>query len=358
MASRMRIVGVVVATLLLVQTAQACSRVSIPTKVGPDFAVHVSDRGKPVVGIQVRLEKYDPTGDEDISQEQQLGLTDDDGTLRFSALEPGQYFVSVQRSGVGSDRLIEVGGFPEEDRQRLIEFEWPGRTILKSQTVSGRPSAWLSNTTGSHAYNIAFPIWGPLKEAALVLLDANNGQPVWKGATDHLGRFMAPGVKAGLYILEMRESRAHEPRSFFEIDDAIPIEVSQDAAQSELDVELTMTSCGLSYTAGCPEEHLIAQKACGSIVDNAGAAVEKAAIMLYGVGNTIQTKTQSDMYGNFDLGAIPLGEYRLLIERPGFTAAELGLTLVEPAEGARCKKQIRVLLNIAGKCSSASLENP
>lgn len=357
MARRMRIVGVTFATLMLAHAAQACSRVSIPTKVGSDFGVRVSDRGRPIVGIQVKLDKYNATTD-DIAQEQQLVLTDYDGTVRFSSLEPGQYFVSVQRGSVGSDRLVEVGGVPEAERQRLVEFEWPGRTILKSQTVSGRLSAWLSNTTDSHAYNIAFPIWGPLKEAALVLLDANNGQPVWKGATDNLGRFMAPGVKAGLYILEMRDSRAHEPKSFFEIDDGIPIEVSPDAALPDLDVELTMTSCGLSYTSGCPEVHLTAQKACGSIVDNAGAAVEKAAIRLYGVGSTSQAKTQSDMYGNFDLGTFPLGEYRLVIERPGFTAAKLGLTLVDPSEDARCEKRIQVLLAIAGSCSGASLDKP
>src|SRR5262245_36719665 len=71
----------------------------------------------------------------------------------------------------------------------------------------------------------------------------------------------------------------------------------------------------------------VAQRATGSIVgtivDSSGSVVPKAAITLTNTGTLITKQTTSNQVGNYLLSDLPVGNYELRAEAPGFSKVAL-----------------------------------
>jgi hypothetical protein len=163
--------------------------------------------------------------------------------------------------------------------------------------------------------------------------------------TDSQGRFhFADTVPPGIYFLRLSLSGL---RSQFG-GGMIPIEVSDTAKQSGLDLDLGWSSCGLSYSEQRQYPEMTVGKLCGDIADTVGGAVSKAQIFLLQDGEEakIVDQTQSGANGQFNLQEQHEGVYQLLVKSPGFSPFLRTTHVVPAGEADGCRRPMRIRLGV------------
>lgn len=206
---------VMLAPLVVAKPATGCSYSYIPVPVRSTFSVAVVDREQPVADMTVTI-----SAEKDIEQTLLTGVTDRNGTVNFQGLQPGSYYVSVERAGLGSTALVVVDSSKEGTEE--LRLTWPEGQVVRTHALSGVLHGSFANKSDSRVYNIAFPVYAPLRAARLTALDAKNGRRVWDGLTDGNGTFAAPQLSVGLYVLHVEESEFTDPKAWTKLEATSP----------------------------------------------------------------------------------------------------------------------------------------
>jgi hypothetical protein len=171
--------------------------------------------------------------------------------------------------------------------------------------------------------------------------------------TDENGEFAFAEVASGIYFLQLNTSGLKGP-SGEELKGLITLAISRDARGDGLDLDLGWSSCGLVYVnqANCQQNEVEVSKLCGDALDVNGAVISKAEILLQGNDGKILDRTYSDAVGHFLLPAEKAGNYKLLVQSPGFSPVRTTVHILSTAGSKSCFRPIKVQMDAFGSCST------
>lgn len=326
-----------VATILPI-IAGACT-VAYPTvNVGPSFIVKVSDRGRPVQGLRLNLVRYDSRAPETLGTIEVI--TDDRGQARFNGVLPGSFSLSADHDGGIADGVnIEVARDGPSDV--IVPLRWPSQNPVRVRTVSGE-------------------LRDPLKplRLSLSLLEGLSARVIQTTDTDSSGHFSLSNVVPGIYFLRLNPFGV-PIQSTQQAGDLIAIDVSNEAEEEKLDLELGWSSCGLSYTdrTKCSHAELNVGNLCGTVVDAVGAVISGAEVLLLDASSNpnVLGRTRTDAAGRFALQDAKNGTYHLVVSSPGFYPLQEIVRIQSSRASERCSQPVSVRLGLFGSCSSAEL---
>jgi hypothetical protein len=180
------------------------------------------------------------------------------------------------------------------------------------------------------------------------LLEGISGREIETTKTDSKGRFhFTNEVPSGIYFLRLNPSglRAGSGEQFGGM---IAIEITSEAKQNAVDLDLGWSSCGLSYAQGEVYPELKLGKICGAVADSEGAVVSNARVMLLAGGEEakILEQTQSGTSGQFTLLEQADGTYQLLVKSPGFRPFLRVIHIQSAAPSESCQQPIRIQLDV------------
>jgi hypothetical protein len=331
------------AALLVPIAADACSLVYPTAHVGPEFRVQVTDRGRPVQGLQINLVRYDElnSGSHDVSR----SVTDPNGFVQFHDLTFGSFFVSAHHDGGMADGVI-VKIEPDGPHDAIVQLKWPNSLRLRVTSVKG-----ALRTADYYPQQTQAPL-------SLSLLEGLSARVVVVTQSDNKGRFIFPNVAPGIYFIRLNAA-ALERSLEAQDENLIPVDVSPDAKRATLDLDLAWTSCGLSYAdqAECPQTALVVGKVCGAIADVTGAVISNAEVLLLTNEEQIEVldKTHSDRAGHFTLEEARDGSYQVVIKERGFHPLHRIVNIHAEGRSKGCRRPIEVRLGVADSCSTAGL---
>jgi hypothetical protein len=268
--------------------------------------------------------------------------TGEAGFAQFRNIPPGEYFVSAALDG-GMPDGASINVTAQGPNNTTVSLKWPRRTpilvsafrgILRWPAVQGDPK------------NPAIQI---------ELLDARTGRSQKKIQSSESGAFDFGKTEPGLYVLRVSGSYP----SIFKgqpLSGNILVEVDPLAPQSELDLEIGWSSCGIHYVDRhtCPREDLSIETLTGQVLDPSGASIARAVVSLYNTEQQIAEQQVSDEIGNFSSTKQLNGTYQLIISSPGFTPLRRTVKASSP-KGKERPARLEVQLGVAGACSNAAL---
>ena len=219
--------------------AVACSSSSSPRAISRSFSVNVSDRGRPVVGLQIELTTEGRKKDHTVA----TFKTDANGSVQFKRVRPGHYFVGIRQPAFGYSEEIEVMRHPPKGSPEGFTFEWPGWKPLSTTTVSGSITG-LARTDRGLLLDTTKPIYGSVIGAKLTLLKAVSDEAIETQISSNGGSFGFHVVPAELYLLRVETPVSRPPLWGYPSDGYVPIEVDPGSKFGTLDVVLDNAICG------------------------------------------------------------------------------------------------------------------
>ena len=322
------------ASILFLQVpAYSCSLFYPTVQVGRNFRVRVMDRGQPVQGLPVAL-------DPQFAYEHYEGghtVTDAQGSAHFAEVPAGSFFIHAERDGgIADGAIVEV----ETDGpvNAIVPLKWPS-SPLSLRSVSGHLRA--GGYDPKHT------------KLSLTLLEGLSGQVMEATRTDENGEFAFADVASGIYFLQLNPSGLKGP-SGEELKGLITLAISRDAQWDGLDLDLGWSSCGLMYVnqAGCKQNEVEVSKLCGDALDVNGAVISRAEILLQDNDGKTLDRTHSDAAGHFLLPAEKAGNYKLVVQSPGFSPVRTTVHILSTAGSESCSRPIKVQMGAFGSCSS------
>jgi len=234
--------------LLFVPSAGACSRAFPTYTVKSDFLVRVTDRGKPLSGIEVeiRQEIKEPFRFETVV----WNRTNDKGELLVQHLSAGMYFIETRHAEIGGEEAGELKVSDSPDALSELGLHWPAHVIFTLRQIQGLLAA---ERDPIHLFEKSTPLSG----APVLLIEAVSGEQIGATASDDHGHFgFPPSIGPGLYILRISERGLENKGQGTLIQGNIFVEVDANSAINELPkMNLIMTSCGLA--ASTDKDHLV-----------------------------------------------------------------------------------------------------
>ena len=313
--------------------AHACSVFYRTVQVGPNFRVRVTDRGRPVKGLRL-IVGVDPKSTRQHPRNT-YALTDSDGYVRFSNHSAGSFLIATDKDYLLADAaVVEVspGGPPDV----TVSMRWPWMEPIVVRSVSG-------TMRGPDFYPSEQQV--PL---SLSLLESISSRVIAKTTSDSRGRFkFAEHVPPGVYFLRLNRSGLRG-WSGEQMEGLIGIEVSEAAKEDSPDLDIGWSSCGLNYGQRETSEVLTLAKICGEITDPNGMDVSKAKVLLMARNEEgkLQEQIESDANGQFAFSERLEGDYRLLINFPGFKPILRPIRVEPGALADGCEKPIQVQLQM------------
>jgi hypothetical protein len=183
--------------------AFACSRALLQHTLGKRFDVMVSDRGKPIAGIEVKL--FRVVGAElGYDRETRSVSSNAEGLASFSGVEPGSYRVVATHGAVGGEEA-DLKIVARESVETRLELRWPAGHIFLVQVAAGKFR--IGETRES------------LSGAEVSLTEALPNRLADTTMTDQEGKFEFRGARPALYVLSIKQSTRDGgyPRAFKDI---------------------------------------------------------------------------------------------------------------------------------------------
>ena len=238
-----------VATILSFRvTALCCTYFPQEFKVHSHFEVKVSDRGRPVSGLRVKLadsigwavEPVVQTGSADQRTPQStVATTNNLGIAKFDVRQGGRFDLTSDHPAEANFLIVVqvVGQNETQDVRDSIELNWPAIPVLEISSLRGEI---LNGLYRKH--------FVPLPEAKLTLRKALTFEEIAEGKTDDQGRFEFAEVPSGLYFLQLEAQPAHSSKEAdWEPRGEIAISINKLAPVQSFNVAVAYTSCGLQY---------------------------------------------------------------------------------------------------------------
>jgi hypothetical protein len=324
--------------ITLVSRCGACSVVYPDFQVGSTFRVRVEDHGRPVERLRVEIGSNLDNGSRLVTE------TDKNGFALFRGVRPGSYHVSAYNdAGIpdGADLEVKLDG----PTNVTVPLKWPGMAPILVRSLKGtiRGPDYLPGQ--------------PQPGISLDILEGRSGRNRKTLRTNDSGEFDLEGAPSGLYFLNLKPSglvdSSGEP-----ITGLIAVAVDRSAAQDRLDLDLEWSSCGLSYaeSSNCPQSgDLQAASLSGQVVDEVGAVIPRAKVILLDNAGVLVDQVQSDNEGRFALPRSLAGTYELVVTSGGFTPFRRTVRAEPNGEQAR-PLPLTVQLGVLGGCSGAKLQ--
>jgi hypothetical protein len=343
-------VALVLLSVVLPWTVQACMRSTPIVKVSGDFHVIVRHEETPIAGIQVDV--YD----EELSQSNGelpwkpvLSLiTSNDGTAEIRNLAKGRYLAAIKGPGGGYAVHVEItdkGGKLSNE----VPLYWPFSPsgLLKTRSLSG---ALVSNDP-----------WKPIQNVEVQLWAVGIDSPLAIENTGPQGGFNFKEVRPGLYVVRVHgRQNGVEPHNQIAGDLAIELSSSAPDALDSISLRLDMTDCGLTYSA-CPagnDKPIATGSRRMQVLYPPGMAeyptIEGARYKLLNDKGVSIAEGTTDKNGIADLPSEAMGSTTLIVASPGLTSLQQNLDLLTPNTGA---PDLAVTLNQVERCSTVTLEN-
>lgn len=195
----------VVGSLLTFRSnSNACTRFDLtPIRVSNQFDVVVRDRGKPVIGMGVVVERWRPQS-EDWEQVARL-ITGITGIVHFTGLVVGFYHVVTDTPAENDSQPIQVTKVSNKASAPNIALYWPPRRVLVTKSVEGSLSSFPDGDDPSV----------PVSGVQLTILEAYSGRDVAETYTDGEGHFKVDGLSPGLYFIRLLGEDVQEQRRRF-----------------------------------------------------------------------------------------------------------------------------------------------
>ncbi|HEV3482771.1 MAG TPA: carboxypeptidase-like regulatory domain-containing protein [Candidatus Acidoferrales bacterium] len=285
------------------------------------------DRGRPVQSLQLVLR----------SEHNQAiyAVTDSEGYARFTNLNSGLFVLTNDHDGdIGDGVNVEV--VLNGATNVTVPLKWPNATPVQVQSVSGTlrgPDYYPEQTQ---------------PELSLSLLEGVSAHVIETTQTDSRGAFsFAYAAPPGIYFLRLNPSPLRASNGE-QIVGMVPVDVSPNAAERVLDVDLGWSSCGLGYSQRTKYPEMKVSKLCGDVVDSAGAAIANAQVMLLANGEKAEVleQTLTGRGGRFALRKEGEGTYQLLIKSTGFQPFLRVMRVSDAERSEGCQQPIRVQLEI------------
>ena len=336
------VVEAILASLFLsFSSAVACTYSSFPQELGRDFSIEVSDRGRPVAGLQIEL-STNPSEDREI-RSVKVVTTDASGVATFSGVKPGNYFVGIKQAAFRQNTEIRVLKSAKPGNSEMVHFDWPGRQVLSTKAVSGVLNGDVS--TGNLVNDLKPPLpHRVVAGARLTLAALASGDVVASRITAEDGTFDFGSVPSGRYSLRVEKPSQSTVRWHYP-DGYLFIEVDSASESASLDILLSSAICGeLGYRnfalspsveeakmpiglglgeVDCSTEtvkpNLFLDRSThvtGTIEDESGASFSKSKVVVrqFDAGSNLKEIkiVATDDVGRLDLGTLDAGRYRVL----------------------------------------------
>jgi hypothetical protein len=330
------------AELFLPVAAGACTLIYPTLQAGPSFRVKVTDRGRPVEGLRLQLADSDFFDFE--HQRTRHSVTDADGFAHFTNVSPDEYFLSADVDGsIGDGATVMVK--PNGPSGVTVPLKWPNQEPLSVRSVRG--------TLSVPNYEPRLPP----SHLSLSLLGGLSGRVLETTQSDSTGRFAFGEVPPGIYFLQLNPSGVKDRWTGEEITGLIAIEVSREADEEALDLDVGWSGCGFMYAdrTRCSQDTLEVSKVCGYVYDITGAVIPNADIVLQEHiedGKPLR-EAHTDTSGRFALQGVKEGMYQLAVRAPGFYQLRSTVQVRAANTSEGCERPITVRLGLAVSCSSA-----
>ena len=306
----------------------ACSIVDTasPTRIGTSFRVRAQDGQAPVPGLPVIADSGDGGS--------RRAITDKQGMAFFHDVPPGRYHVHADHDA-GFPHSVPVEVSPREPAMVTVPLKWPSQKPVTVRSIGG--ILHINNHVGPGQ-----PV------LSVEVLEGRSGRKLKSSHSDESGAFDAGPVAPGLYFLNLEGS----PR-WGQISGLILVAVDPAAKRETLDMELTWSSCGLSYVdrTDCDRRDVQIGKAGGYVSDASGASFANANIFLLDSRGVVVQQTRTDIRGDFKLAEAPSGTYELLVQSTGFISSRSGVQ-IKGEDAVPAPSRLHVRLEF-GRCSVA-----
>ncbi len=316
-------------------SARGCSIFYPNVKVGSQFRVRVTDRGRPIKSLQMTLMSSQTSSPKDATTIS--SLTDANGYADFSNLSPGYFYVTAGHdAGIPDGADIEV--VRDGPANVTVSLKWPSTRPAQVRSMSGvrrGPEYYPSQVQG---------------ELSLSLLEGVSARVVSTAVADNKGRFTFSGeTPPGFYFLRINPSgllgSLSEP-----IEGLIAIDFNPGAKAGTLDLDLGWSSCGLGYAQRARYHEIQASNLCGKITDVMGAVIPRAQVILLAVEEDAEIlgQTQSGVGGDFALSQPKNGTYQLLVKSPGFRPYLRAIRVKANVTSRGCQQPISLKMDFIG----------
>jgi hypothetical protein len=290
--------------------------------------VKVEDRGRPVKGLRVAIKGY-------------AVVTDEDGFAVFRSVGTGSYFLTANHE-VDSLNGAALQVSPDGPTGVTVPLKWPSITPVSVRSLKGtiRGPDFLPGQ--------------PQPKLSLDLLDARSGRKLKSSQSNDRGEFDFETAAPGMYFINLNPSGLIG-WSGEQISGQIVVDVDQGAPTDSLDLDLSWSSCGMSYADGgkCPKRDLQTEQLSGQVVDPSGAILPGANILLSGADGARVEQLVSDREGKFASSRLLSGTYTLLVTRTGFMPYR-GTVRAEPNGQPAHRSSFTVQLGGFGNCADAN----
>jgi hypothetical protein len=235
--------------VISVLDAHACSRAFPTYTVKSDFLVRVTDRGKPLSGIEVEIRRE--IREPEFRFETALwNRTNDKGELLIHHLPVGTYLIETRHAEIGGEEAGELKVSDSPDALSELGLHWPAHAIFTLRQIQGLLAA---ERDPIHMFEKSTPLSG----VSVLLIDAFSAQQIGAAVSDDHGDFGFPSsIGPGLYILRISERGLENKGQDTLIQGNIFVEVDANSAVNQLPkMNLMMTTCGLA--AATDKDHLV-----------------------------------------------------------------------------------------------------
>jgi hypothetical protein len=141
------------------------------------------------------------------------GITNKDGTVSFTDLPPGEYWLTAELLGIiAGSQCFHIGSHTTRKAKKTLSYNWgdlaPGVSEIAGQLIRQQPGQG-----GTPFWNQLHPVEVPIGEAALKLYDPLIGE-VRSTVSDVNGHFSIRGVPEGTYVLHVDSGTTRDGRDY------------------------------------------------------------------------------------------------------------------------------------------------
>jgi hypothetical protein len=216
------------AALLLTIPAHACVRSSTPIEVQPAFSVHVYNDFGPVEGLMLKI----------------ITLRSDEPLAQATTNNRGIAFFHL--------RKLRGGAVYLQPEHNVIGWQWPVLDVETNATKSSIEVSWPSQVLRSRNLRGTIQIRDyanparifPLTRASLSVRSLVSYKEIATAVTDEKGAFQFPGLKPGLYYLQVNGKYKSDPRV---PEGDIAVFIGSAEADDGLSIMTRYSDCGLEY---------------------------------------------------------------------------------------------------------------
>jgi hypothetical protein len=309
------------------RAVHACVVAMVTKDVGTQFQVTATDRGEPAAGVEYILRR----GDDHCRGGNVLAKakTDSQGRAEFGPVPKGPTTLCT----------VDLEGQESAAWSLNIRANFAPKTNLKTSAYGWNP---LPVRAAGGVIRLANSTPSPdgQTELTVKLMDLTARKNLYETTANAKGEFsFSEAIPAGRYYLVF----AYKKLKFME--GGLYVELRPDARYASLNLDATISDCGMSAMQREPEEPAKVAMACGQVFDSMKKPVSHQEVMLFDDSMKLVERAVTDKNGKFQFSPQNAGHY--LIYAPGMPdllPARREIELPPAGASAGCTAPLRLNL--------------